>query len=97
MLIVIFLVPFIIVGSYKRRHGTDRTLQWLAVFSVLLMNIATLFMASFLPALPLENLAVPGLWELQILLTICYVLFGVIRPLSPDISATDVSTTDGGS
>lgn len=89
-LIPVFLAPFAIVATYRQRLGTDRNLQWLAVSSVLIMNGATLFMASLLETLPFENLAV--LSELQILLTICYVPFGAMRSLRPDMSLTSDRT-----
>jgi hypothetical protein len=86
-LIAVFLAPFAAVAAYRRRLGNDHTLQWLAVISVLITNGTTFFMASLLQTLPFENLAVLG--EVQILLTICYVPFGAMRSLRPDISMTN--------
>jgi hypothetical protein len=89
-LMAVFLAPFATVAAYRRRLGQDHTLQWLAVILVLISNCTTFFTASFLQTLPFENLATPG--EMQMLLTICYVPFGAMRSLRPDISMTSHRT-----
>lgn len=83
-LIAVFALPFAAIDAYKRWRGTDSVLQWLAVILVFSTNTATYFIAGSLQDQPLNGGI--SLGELQIGLTLCYVLFGAMYSLSPEDS-----------
>lgn len=80
-LIAVFTFQFFAIHAYKNRRGINSVLQWLAVTLVLTTNMTTYFIATNLISQPLSGSTSIG--ELQIVQTLLYIPFGVMRTSNP--------------